>query len=212
MCISKDHVIVMCSRWVTESLGIDEATFIETMCLTPQECGESCQWGSELGAIYSLKDFTDKVFQTSVQNLKGSSLQLSLCSASLNCNGRHSPTCLNVPGVKPTSTGITVSVEPIEPHIPGKGFKLVLTDGDLCEVTKKPREMTITFPCNPNSNYVLQHFKPSRVTEGQKESICKYSVEFPVSQFGCPLSGEDGDGGGGGGKDLMMRRPQLTAG
>ena len=162
--------------------------------LTPQECGVQCQWGSELGAVYSLKDLSDRQFQTSVHGLKGSSLQFSLCSAGLNCNGRTSPTCLSVPGVKPTCTGMTISLEQLEPYVPAKGFKLVLADGDLCEVTGQSRITTINLPCNPNSNYGPDHFKPSRASEGTKDNVCKYVVEFPVSQFGCPVeSSVEGD-------------------
>ena len=171
-------------------------------CLTPQECTNSqCQWSSELGAIYSLQDFADRVFQTSVFNLKGSQLQFTLCSPTLNCNGRTSHTCLNVPGVKLTSTGMTPSLQPLEPHVPGKGFELVLTDGDLCELTGKPRLTAVRLPCKSNANYAAHQFKPSRASEGTKENVCRYTVEFPASQFGCPVdSMEEGE------------RPLLTAG
>lgn len=152
--------------------------------------------------MYGLQDLSGNVFSITVQGIKGSTLQLSLCPPHLNCNGRESPTCLSVPGVKLTSTGTTLSVEQLEPHIPGRGFKVVLRDGDVCEVTKKPRVTTVNFPCNPSARYPPQNFRPSRATEGQKENICQYLVEFPSSQFGCPV--RDGT--------EMTQMPQLTAG
>lgn len=167
--------------------------------LTTQECGNQCQWSSDLGALYSLQPFSDRVFQTSIQNLKGSLLRFSLCSP-IPCDERQSPTCLNVPGVKLTSTGAAASLTPIEAHLPGRGFKLVLTDGDLCELTGNPRTTTFVFPCSPNSNHRAENFKPMRATEGTKESVCHYTVEFPASQFGCPVEGTSGD------------KPILTAG
>ena len=163
---------------------------------------QQCQWWSDLGALYNLDDFSDQVFQTAVHNLKGSSLQFTLCSSAINCNGRQSPTCLSVPGVKLTSTGTIASFEPLEPNVPGKGFKLVFLDGDLCELTNKPRVMTVSLPCGPNTHYKPGQIKPSRASEGSKESVCRYTVDFPASRFGCPLDGqaEEGD------------RPILTAG
>ena len=106
-----------------------------------------------------------------------------------------------MPGVKLTSTGMTTTFEPLEPHVPGKGFQLVLSDGDVCELTNQPRLTAVTFPCQPNTNYGRDHFKPRRASEGTKESVCKYSVEFPASQFGCPMERHD-----------EGLRPVLTAG
>ena len=170
-------------------------------CLPPQECSRECQWVSELGAVYSLQDFTDKVFQSTISNLKGSSFQFTLCLPSLNCNGQPSPTCLSVPGWKLTTTGRTVSVDPLEPNAPGQGFKLVLSEGDECEMTGRPRITIIHLPCNPNARYTAEQLKPSRASEGARENLCRYTVEFPASQFGCPVvSGGVRDG------------PQLTAG
>ena len=167
--------------------------------LTPQECGDQCKWSSDIGAIYDLQQFSGKTFQTSVQSLKGSVFRFSLCSP-LTCDDRRSHTCLSVPGVKLTSTGNTVSLAPLEPHLPGRGFKLVLMDGDVCEKTGRPRTTTVVLPCNPNSSYRALSFAPQRVMEGAKENVCRYTVEFPASQFGCPVAGESGDS------------PTLTAG
>ncbi|CAI8005551.1 Vesicle-fusing ATPase, partial [Geodia barretti] len=89
-------------------------------------------------------------------------------------------------------------VTPIEPHVPGRGFKLVLTDGDVCEVTGKPRTTTFLLPCSPNSKHRVENFRAMRAMEGTKENVCRYMVEFPPTQFGCPV-----DGGGG--------KPTLTA-
>ena len=165
-----------------------------------KDCGEQlCQWSTESGALYNLQPFSSHVFQTSVQNLKGSLLRFSLCSH-LECDGRRSPTCLSVPGVKLAATGMTVAVAPLEPHLPGRGFKVVLTDGDVCEVTGKPRMMTVVLPCTPNSSYRRDGFRPRRAVEGTKESVCQYTVEFPSSQFGCPVTGGEEE------------RPTLTAG
>ena len=171
------------------------------MCVLPQECSK-CQWVTEQGALYSLQDLSGNVFNIGIQGIKGSTLQLSFCPPHLNCNGRESPTCLSVPGVKLTSTGMTLSVEQLEPHVPGRGFKMILMDGDICEVTKKPRVTTVNFPCNPSAKFPPQNFRASRATEGQKENICQYFVEFPSSQFGCPV--RDGT--------EVTQMPQLTAG
>ncbi|CAI8005553.1 hypothetical protein GBAR_LOCUS4301, partial [Geodia barretti] len=160
----------------------------EGQCLADdQECGEQqCQWSSDTGAVYSLQAFSSRALQTSVHNLKGSLLRFSFCSE-ITCNGRQTPTCLNVPGVKLTSTGVTSSVTPIEPHVPGRGFKLVLTDGDVCEVTGKPRTTTFLLPCSPNSKHRVENFRAMRAMEGTKENVCRYMVEFPPTQFGCPV-------------------------
>ena len=160
---------------------------------------DQCQWSSDVGALYSLQPFSSHVLQTSVHNLKGSLLRFSFCSV-ITCDGRQTPTCLTVPGVKLTSTGITSSVVLIEPHLPGRGFKLVLTDGDVCEVTGKPRTTTFVLPCSPNSRHRAESFRPTRAMEGTKENVCHYTVEFPATQFGCPVDGGRGD------------TPSLTAG
>ena len=152
---------------------------------------------------YSLRDISTKVFRVGVQGMKGFTLQFSLCPSDLTCNGRSSQTCLIVPGIRPASTGTILSIEQIEPHVPSRGFKMILTDGDICEVTKKPRVTTFVFPCTPGTRYPPQSFEPVRVTEGKGENICRYAVEFPSSRFGCPALPSDGG---------MSRMPQLSAG
>ena len=115
----------------------------------------------------------------------------------ISCNNeRSSPTCLSVPGVKPTSTGVLPRVEQLEPNIPGSGFKLIYEDGETCEVTNRPRRTIINLPCNPFTNYKPQQFNPRKAWEGQKSEVCNYFIEFSPSLFGCPTSAS-GTGGSG---------------
>ena len=110
----------------------------------------------------------------------------------IRCNNeRSSSTCLSVPGVKPTSTGVLPRVEQLEPNIPGSGFKLIYEDGEICEVTNRPRRTIINLPCNPFTNYKPQHFNPRKAWEGQKSEVCNYFIEFSPSSFGCPTPASD---------------------
>lgn len=77
-------------------------------------------------------------------------------------------------------------VEQLEPNIPGRGFKLIYEDGEICEVTNRPRKTIISLPCNPFTNYKPQHFNPRKAWEGQKSEVCNYFIEFSPSSFGCP--------------------------
>lgn len=157
--------------------------------LPSQNCN-LCIWRSEQGVAYSLEDFSSRQFHYTMQNPRGSTLKFSLCpspNSTPACNNNKSPTCLVVPGVKPTSTGTLPRVEQLQPHIPGEGIKLIYEEGEICEVTKQPRVTVITLPCNPHANYKVQHLNPKGGNEGQKEEICRYYVEFPPSQFGCPV-------------------------
>ena len=107
------------------------------------------------------------------------------------CNNQKAPTCLTVPGIKPTVAGALSRVEQIEPNIPGHGFKLVYDEGETCEITKAPRKTIIKFPCNPSINYQPEQMNPRKTWEGQKNEVCNYFVEFPPSKFGCPVSSAD---------------------
>ena len=164
---------------------------------------ELCLWRSTQGATFDLNTLNTRTFDISLPNPRGSVLKFQLCPhATLNplikCNNeKRSPTCLTVPGVKPTSTGMLPRVEQLEPNIPGSGFKLIYEDGETCEVTNQPRLTTITLPCNPFANYKPQHFNPRKAFEGQKSEVCHYFVEFSPSSFGCPTpffkTNSDGD-------------------
>ena len=161
-----------------------------------QECSgsrELCLWRSAEGATYDLNTFNTRKFEISLPNPRGSTLKFQLCSHPslnplMNCNnGKSSPTCLAVPGVTPTSTGRLPRVEQLEPNVPGSGFKLIYEDGEICEVTHRPRKTTIALPCSPFTIYKAQHFNPRKAWEGQKSDVCSYFVEFPPSSFGCPV-------------------------
>lgn len=167
------------------------------MCTNPHELHpffqscRLCTWTSEQGVTYTLEDFSSRHFQHPMRNPQGSSLRFNLCSSPASsmpaCSNDKSPTCLIIPGVKPTSTGTLPRVEQLEPHIPGEGFKLIFEEGETCEVTKRPRVTIISFPCNPSTNYKALHLAPRLAYEGQKGDICRYYVEFPPTQFGCPV-------------------------
>ena len=141
---------------------------------------------------YDLNAFNTRTFEINLPNPRGSILKFQLCPREslnplINCNNeKRSPTCLIVPGVKPTSTGVLPWVEQLEPNIPGSGFKLIYEDGEKCEVTNQPRRTVISLPCNPFTNYKPQHFSPRKAWEGQKSEVCNYFVEFPPGLFGCP--------------------------
>ena len=101
--------------------------------------------------------------------------------------------------MKPTSTGVLPRVEQLEPNIPGSGFKLIYEDGEICEVTNRPRRTIINLPCNSFTNYKPQHFNPRKAWEGQKSEVCNYFIEFSPSSFGCPtLDSSTADDGGSG--------------
>ena len=93
--------------------------------------------------------------------------------------------------MKPTSAGVLPRVEQLEPNIPGSGFKLIYEDGEICEVTNRPRRTIINLPCNPFTNYKPQHFNPRKAWEGQKSEVCNYFIEFSPSSFGCPTPASD---------------------
>ena len=80
-----------------------------------------------------------------------------------------------------------VQAEPLHPGIPGTGFQLVLDSGEVCEVTKKPRQTVIKFPCAIDIGVDIATLSPLRAYEGEKKLICNYFVDFPPSELGCPV-------------------------
>ena len=74
---------------------------------------------------------------------------------------------------------------------PSYGFQLVFDEGDNCEVTGKPRQTIVTFPCDPGDKIAtitsVDNLKAAKAFEGEKKDICHYHVNFPPSQFGCPF-------------------------
>ena len=144
------------------------------------------------GVTFDLNAFNTRKFEINLPSPRGSVLKFQLCAHEtlnplIRCNNeRSSPTCLSVPGVKPTSTGVLPHVEQLEPNVPGSGFKVIYEDGEICEVTNHPRRTVITLPCNPFASYKPQHFNPRKAWEGQKSEVCNYFVEFSPSSFGCP--------------------------
>lgn len=67
------------------------------------------------------------------------------------------------------------------------GFQLTFDNGVLCEVTNKPRRTIVKFPCDPNKEISVTEFVPLKAFEGDKKLICHYYMEFPASQYGCPI-------------------------
>ncbi len=50
-----------------------------------------------------------------------------------------------LPGNRPTSSGQHIIFEPIELHQPSSGVRIVLVDGEMCAVTRKPRKTFVNF-------------------------------------------------------------------
>ena len=178
---------------------------------------EQCRWTSAQGVSYSLEDFSSRAFKFSLQKPRGAVLNFHLCptatAPSILCNnGRRTPACITVPGVNPTCTGSFAHVEQIEPHAPGKGFKLVYEDGDVCQVTKKPRRTVISLPCaSPGVQSQASTLSVRKAFEGESDAICNYFVEFPPSQFGCPVAVVGEEGGEGVMSGGRGPRPELSA-
>ncbi len=107
------------------------------------------------------------------------------------CSNQKAPTCLTVPGIKPTIAGSLARVEQIEPNIPGYGFKLIYEEGEICEITKAPRRTIIKFPCNPTAQANPEQINPLKAFEGQKKEVCNYFVEFTYNRFGCPVQSNE---------------------
>ncbi len=103
------------------------------------------------------------------------------------CSSHKAPTCITVPGIKPTIAGSLPRIEQIEPNIPGNGFKLIYEEGEICEITKLPRRTIIKFPCNPSVQNIPEQMNPTKAFEGTKKDVCNYFVEFHHSQHGCPI-------------------------
>ena len=76
--------------------------------------------------------------------------------------------------------------QPLEEHIPSAGLQLVYEDGDVCEVTGKPRRTIISLPCDPDSNNADIPPVPARGYEGEKQAICNYHAEFVPNKVFCP--------------------------
>lgn len=84
------------------------------------------------------------------------------------------------------SIGKTVSVDYLTAGVPSSGFKVTFDDGEVCDITKKPRRTFLHFPCDPDSPVSADRFNPLRAYEGDKKLVCNYFVEFPPSTLGCP--------------------------
>lgn len=154
--------------------------------LLTQVCSEDCSWRGEHHTLYSFADLGRRTFQTHLPTPDGAQLRVSPCQQ-FRCSNQDTGSCITVPGLKPTNAGMVRRYQSLRAGAPNSGFKLILEEGELCEVTKKPRETILMFPCDPHS-----HSDPNLVTvakayEGQKKLICKYFVEFSPSIFGCPL-------------------------
>uniref|UniRef100_A0A1X7VB22 Vesicle-fusing ATPase n=1 Tax=Amphimedon queenslandica TaxID=400682 RepID=A0A1X7VB22_AMPQE len=120
---------------------------------------------------------------------RGAHITLSLCSGRLvKCGNEHiQGSCITVPGIKPTVAGKTISVQSLEVGMASSGFQLILDNGATCEVTNKPRRTVLMFPCDPNKEVSPSDFAPLKAYEGDKKLICNYFVDFPPSQYGCPV-------------------------
>ena len=77
-------------------------------------------------------------------------------------------------------------IESIQENAAAYGFKLIHDNGEICDVTKKPRKTIIIFPCDPSHVIHPTEMSPLKVYEGEKKFICHYYIEFPSSQYGCP--------------------------
>ena len=66
----------------------------------------------------------------------------------------------------------------------------MLTNGDTCEVTGKPRETIITFPCNPDKKYTTD-VTAIKTFEGDKKDVCHYYIVYPPTELGCPQHHHD---------------------
>lgn len=71
--------------------------------------------------------------------------------------------------------------------LPSDGFKLVISDGDKCEVNGHPRLTTLTFPCDPSKDMKDDFTGLLEAYEGSKNDLCHYYVTFPASKLGCPI-------------------------
>ena len=65
---------------------------------------------------------------------------------------------------------------------------MIYEDGDVCEVTGKPRRTIINLPCDPDNNGGVP-LAPARGYEGEKQAICNYYAEFAPSRVFCPTLG-----------------------
>lgn len=77
--------------------------------------------------------------------------------------------------------------EQIEPNAPAQGLKLILEEGEMCELTKKPRRTIVTIPCDSSAAVGPEELAPKRGWEGQKSDVCNYFVEFGEHRLGCPV-------------------------
>ena len=134
--------------------------------------------------MYSLEPLRTKDFHVPLQTPQGSAMKLTLCSRAALCQTRRTHACLFVPGVQPTSAGAVLRAEQIEPNVPATGLKLLLEEGETCELTKRPRRTVVTIPCDPAGP---EELVPMRGWEGQKGDVCNYFVEFGGHKVGCPL-------------------------
>ena len=78
-------------------------------------------------------------------------------------------------------------MQSLEVGVASSGFQLTLDDGATCEVTSKPRRTLLRFPCDPNKEVTPTHLAPVKGYEGDKKFICNYFIDFPPSQYGCPI-------------------------
>ena len=174
-----------------------------------QDCNaDLCTWTTEQGAVYNLDALRSKEVQVALQSPQGSIIKLILCprAGAIICQNRRAHACLLVPGVQPTSAGATLRAEQMEPNVPAQGLKLLLEDGEICELTRRPRRTIVTIPCDPSgvAGPGSEELVARKGWEGQKSDVCNYFVEFGGHKLGCPVVR--------GGNLLTSHKPQIRAG
>ena len=172
-----------------------------------QDCNaDLCTWTTEHGAVYSLDSVRSKEVQVALQSPQGSIMKLTLCPrvGAISCQNRRAQACLLVPGVQPTSAGATLRAEQMEANAPAQGLKLLLEDGEICELTRRPRRTIVTIPCDPSGATGPEELVARRGWEGQKSDVCNYFIEFGGHKLGCPVMRP--------GNLLTSRKPQIRAG
>eukprot|EP00040_Diaphanoeca_grandis_P035376 m.222273 g.222273 ORF g.222273 m.222273 type:complete len:894 (+) comp33368_c0_seq4:152-2833(+) len=149
----------------------------------------------ELSYLYKVK------LQVDMQNPKNAKLEM-LLKGGLTCLGidekglpiQKPPGsvvgCLSVPGLPPTVTALTNS-ESISLTVAGQpqhGISIKYGDGEICDLTKKPRTLTLIVECDSTIDVKTNAVavKIIKAWEGKQNDVCNYFLKIKAPS-GCAI-------------------------
>lgn len=177
------YVAIVLAMFIVFNFRTDAQNFIQT---GDNECFYE---NSQTGIKFDFSELRNDQFITTLSSPKNAKLQVKICNR-FNCDKSNvkSYGCIYVEGLEPESTGKDKQIVPLEKNAISAGVKIRITDGAMCEVTKKARTTELHLPCVTEYTADVGILRIKEAFEGSQNNICNYTVIFSPSKYGCPFS------------------------